>query len=163
MNSLVTKMNVFFALIFLWLPLNSFGQDQVRCRLGWWCLPQSTKEELAESKAVFIGTILSVSKYDFSKKLMQRDDSDATYKVVARVDEFWKGIRTKQIAFLIYLGNSESRFTLESIKEVERFLVYAKEWKSLNELFVPVACTRTTKLASANGDLLQLGKSKKVK
>jgi hypothetical protein len=122
----------------------------------------SPKDELARSDAVFIGSVREISEYK-SEKIYgrKRVDIGILYKVRMRVEKSWKGVKTKETSFLIYSG-SHSSMLFTSMKEGEKFLVYAVSWKALDELTVS-GCMRTRKIQDAREDLSQLGKGKKIK
>ena len=122
----------------------------------------SPKEELARSDVVFIGSVLEISEYK-SEKIYgrKRVNLGILYKVRMSVERSWKGVKTKETSFLIYSGSPASTL-FRSMKQGERFLVYAVSWKALDELIVG-DCMRTRKMQDAREDLSQLGKGKKIK
>jgi hypothetical protein len=150
-----------FVVLFIFVAVSLVAapaQDEGRC-----LQLNSPKDELARSDAVFVGSVLEISEYK-SEKIYGRKktvDVGVLYKVRMRVEKSWKGVKTKETSFLIYSG-SHSSVLFTSMKEGEKFLVYAVSWKALDELIVG-GCMRTRKIQDAREDLSQLGKSKKIK
>ena len=122
----------------------------------------SPKDELVRSDAVFTGSVLEISEYK-SEKIYGRKRANlgVLYKVRMSVERSWKGVKTRETSFLIYSGSPSSAL-FRSMKQGEKFLVYAVSWKALDELIVD-DCMRTRKMQDAREDLSQLGKGKKVK
>ena len=133
-------------LVLLWLisfayfPPSDSTKPILRCFIE----PKSVKSALKQSAAVFSGEVLEIKKGG--------NFTEARF----RVERSWKGVEVEEVSV------SESDSTAESphYRVGERYLVFAGIQNG--KLFTG-NCSRTKKIADAEGDLQQLGEGKSPK
>lgn len=110
--------------------------------------PNSVKDEVQRSSAVFSGEVIDIVDKNKSASLQSSDDPIA---VLFEVDESWKGVNQTQV--VVYTERSEASCGYEFSLNNE-YLVYAQE---IDGTIKASYCSKTSLLTLADQDLIELG------
>lgn len=114
--------------------------------------PDTVKEELRHSSAVFSGRVVEIVDENKNKSIQSSADPIA---VLFEVEESWKGLNQTQITVYTERSSASCGYEFDLNKE---YLVYAHE---ANGAFKVSYCSRTTLLPTAEKDIRELGQGEK--